>query len=210
MPGSFARPGRGGCAPPPYTPQARSGPQDPRATSEIFMTTSVLPARLDLRRRPFGMPAMAIAVAATLLVGCGDKNKEKAATQTAAKVNKEEITVHQINFLLAQQRGLRPGAGSLGEPRRARAPDRPGARASEGRPSRSSTAIRASFSRSKPRGARSSRAPTSTRSAEGAPKPTPAEVAAVLRSAPRAVQGAARLQPPGGQRSRRRRSRSSP
>src|SRR6478736_1153177 len=103
MPGSFARPGRGGCAPPPYTPQARSSPQDPRATSETFMTTSVLPACFDLRRRPLGLVAMAFALAATLLVGCGEK-KEKAATQTAAKVNKEEITVHQINFLLAQQR----------------------------------------------------------------------------------------------------------
>jgi EpsD family peptidyl-prolyl cis-trans isomerase len=72
------------------------------------MTTSVFPARLDLRRRPLGMLAMALAVATTLLVGCGDKQKEKAATQTAAKVNKEEITVHQINFLLAQQRGLPP------------------------------------------------------------------------------------------------------
>ena len=72
------------------------------------MTISVSPARLDPRRRPLGMLAMAVAVAATLLVGCGDKKKEKAATQTAAKVNKEEITVHQINFLLAQQRGLAP------------------------------------------------------------------------------------------------------
>jgi len=71
------------------------------------MTTSVLPACFDLRRRPLGLVAMAFALAATLLVGCGDK-KEKAATQTAAKVNKEEITVHQINFLLAQQRGLAP------------------------------------------------------------------------------------------------------
>jgi EpsD family peptidyl-prolyl cis-trans isomerase len=42
-----------------------------------------------------------------LLAGCGDK-KAKAASQTAAKVNKEEITVHQINFVLQQQRGLRP------------------------------------------------------------------------------------------------------
>lgn len=47
------------------------------------------------------------AVALTvLLAGCGDK-KDKPATQTAAKVNKEEITVHQINALL-QQRGLKP------------------------------------------------------------------------------------------------------
>jgi len=72
------------------------------------MMTSVLPARLDLSRRPLGMLAMSLAVATTLVVGCGDKKKEKAATQTAAKVNKEEITVHQINFLLAQQRGLPP------------------------------------------------------------------------------------------------------
>ena len=52
--------------------------------------------------------ALALAVVATVLVGCGDKKKEKAATQTAAKVNKEEITVHQINFILAQQRALAP------------------------------------------------------------------------------------------------------
>ena len=46
------------------------------------------------------------AVVALLLAGCGDK-KDKAASQTAAKVNKEEITVHQINFVLQQQRGLK-------------------------------------------------------------------------------------------------------
>jgi len=48
-----------------------------------------------------------VMVAAVMLVGCGDK-KDKANSQTAAKVNKEEITVHQINFMLQQQRGLRP------------------------------------------------------------------------------------------------------
>lgn len=42
------------------------------------------------------------------LAGCGNKNKDAAASQTAAKVNKEEITVHQINYVLSQQRALPP------------------------------------------------------------------------------------------------------
>lgn len=50
---------------------------------------------------------IALASALVLLSACGEK-KEKAASQTAAKVNKEEITVHQINFVLQQQRGLKP------------------------------------------------------------------------------------------------------
>ena len=46
---------------------------------------------------------------AVSLTACGDKkDKDKPATQTAAKVNKEEITVHQINAVLQQQRGLKP------------------------------------------------------------------------------------------------------
>ena len=50
---------------------------------------------------------VALAASAVLLAGCGDK-KEKGASQTAAKVDKAEITVHQINFVLQQQRNLRP------------------------------------------------------------------------------------------------------
>ena len=52
--------------------------------------------------------ALALAVTAALLAGCGDKKDKAVASQTAAKVNKDEITVHQINFVLQQQRGLRP------------------------------------------------------------------------------------------------------
>ena len=50
---------------------------------------------------------LAVLATAAVLVGCGEK-KDKAASQTAAKVNKDEITVHQINFMLQQQRNLRP------------------------------------------------------------------------------------------------------
>ena len=52
------------------------------------------------------LPLM-LACSVLLLAGCGDKGKDKA-SQTAVKVNKEEITVHQINFVLQQQRGLPP------------------------------------------------------------------------------------------------------
>ena len=52
------------------------------------------------------LTAIALAVS---LTACGDKkDKDKPATQTAVKVNKEEITVHQINAVLQQQRDLKP------------------------------------------------------------------------------------------------------
>lgn len=44
---------------------------------------------------------------AALLAGCGGGKGEQA-SQTAAKVNREEITVHQINYLLQRQPGLKP------------------------------------------------------------------------------------------------------
>lgn len=50
---------------------------------------------------------IALAGSLTLLTACSGRQRESA-SQTAAKVNKEEITVHQINFVLQQQRNLRP------------------------------------------------------------------------------------------------------
>jgi EpsD family peptidyl-prolyl cis-trans isomerase len=65
-------------------------------------SSDVVSARFSAR-----VAGTAVAVAAVLMAGCGE-TKDKPATQTAAKVNKEEITVHQINFALGQQRGVRP------------------------------------------------------------------------------------------------------
>lgn len=72
------------------------------------MTISTLPSRpMSTALR---ITAVAVAASAVLLAACGNKDekKDKPASQTAARVNKEEITVHQINYVLAQQRGLPP------------------------------------------------------------------------------------------------------
>ncbi len=60
--------------------------------------------RLITNRAPLLLAAL---TAAALLVACGGDKGDKA-SQTAAKVNKEEITVHQINFVLQRQPGLKP------------------------------------------------------------------------------------------------------
>lgn len=76
--------------------------------------SSAVPAPVSAKRTTARSRVAAVAMTAVLsagallLSGCGDKNKDKPASQTAAKVNKEEITVHQINFALSQQRALPP------------------------------------------------------------------------------------------------------
>lgn len=62
------------------------------------------------RQRAIRMMALLpVLVAATLAAGCGDKSKTDAqASQAAARVDKDEITVHQINQLLERQQGLKP------------------------------------------------------------------------------------------------------
>ncbi len=72
--------------------------------------TVTMPIALRRARRWLPLATMA---ATLLLNACG--GKDQVTSQTAARVNKEEITVHQINFVLQQQRSLRPeqaeGAG---------------------------------------------------------------------------------------------------
>lgn len=53
-----------------------------------------------------GAVALAALLAVALATGCGEKKDR--ASQTAARVDREEITVHQINYVLQQQRNLRP------------------------------------------------------------------------------------------------------
>jgi EpsD family peptidyl-prolyl cis-trans isomerase len=70
------------------------------------------PSNANVTCNPLGHSRLAIAalLAACVLgfAGCGERKDAKTASQTAVRVNKEEVTVHQINLMLQQQRGVKP------------------------------------------------------------------------------------------------------
>jgi EpsD family peptidyl-prolyl cis-trans isomerase len=66
---------------------------------------------LSFSRRPAlsRLGRMACGAAAVLLLAACGAKADKAATQVAAKVNKDEISVHQVNFMLQRQGTVAPG-----------------------------------------------------------------------------------------------------
>lgn len=60
------------------------------------------------RRMPGARALLLAPAVAVMIAACGKEDGTKTATQVAAKVNREEITVHQLNNAMAQFRNLNP------------------------------------------------------------------------------------------------------
>jgi EpsD family peptidyl-prolyl cis-trans isomerase len=72
--------------------------------THLFM--QVLTQTRQTQRALYRLALVPALIAAALATGCGD-DKGKA-TQAAARVNDQEVTVHQINLVLERQQGLKP------------------------------------------------------------------------------------------------------
>ena len=58
---------------------------------------------------PLKISALLLAMSAAIgLQGCGKEEHKKAASQVVAKVNGDEISVHQINYVLGRSQGITP------------------------------------------------------------------------------------------------------
>jgi EpsD family peptidyl-prolyl cis-trans isomerase len=68
---------------------------------------SVRTIRTPSHRRPAAAGWVLLALALTL-AACGEKKQDRAAATLAARVNKGEVSLNQINLVLQQQRNLRP------------------------------------------------------------------------------------------------------
>lgn len=73
--------------------------------THLFM--QVLTQTRQTQRALYRLALVPALIAAALATGCGD-DKAKTATQAAARVNDQEVTVHQINLVLERQQGLKP------------------------------------------------------------------------------------------------------
>ena len=54
----------------------------------------------------FSVLPLALLTALIALQGCGKEDRKKAASQVVAKVNDDEISVHQVNFVLSKAQGV--------------------------------------------------------------------------------------------------------
>jgi len=61
-----------------------------------------------MRSHTAALAVLTAALLAVVTIGCSKSKEDKAATQVAAKVNREEISVHQINNMLARAGNVPP------------------------------------------------------------------------------------------------------